>query len=123
MEIKKLDVKGIHDVFDSDMDNSYLFKDNGDVIGYACFRKTENDSIWMEYILATSRGEGKGIEILTYLFNNGIPEIQGTAIYGPHLFWESVGAEFSEEVEENPFVYDGTYFVLTKEMFAKFTNK
>ncbi len=119
LEVKPLKTRGIHDVFDDNMENSYRIIEDGETLGYVCYFKSKEkkQKIWVEFLLAVHRGRGDGETMLRALFEKGFEQIEGTAIYGPHFFWESMGAVFEDEVEEN--VYDGTYFCLTKENFYK----
>lgn len=119
LEMKPLETKGIHEVFDGDMENSYRVIEDGETIGYVCLHesKSKPKTIWLEYILAKHRGRGDGEKMLRVLFEKGYEKITGTAIYGPHFFWEDMGAVFDDEVEED--LYDGTYFTLSKENFYR----
>lgn len=119
LEIRKLNRKGIHDVFDSEMENSHEIIENEQVLGYVCFRESTmvQKRIWLEFILAEHRGHGDGERMIHALFEQGYDKIEGTAIYGPHFFWESIGAIFEDEVEED--ACDGVWFALTKEDFYK----
>ena len=80
-------------------------------------RARKRKTIWVEYIQAERRGRGDGQRMLQALFSLGYNRIEGAAIYGPHFFWEDVGAVFLDKVSEDRF--DGTYFYLTKEGFDK----
>lgn len=115
--VEKLKEKGIHEVFDSDLENSYVIKENGQTLGYVNYRENGDKSLWLEFILAEKRGRGYGYKMLEALFSLGYSKIEGTSIYGPHSFWLEMGAEFDEEPVED--IYDGFHFVLTKENFDK----
>lgn len=115
LTIEPLKKLGIHNVFDGYMKASYVVRENRVLIGYVCFHETERKVIWVHYILAERRGSGAGVKMLQALFNQGYQEIQGTAVYGPHLFWKSVGSVFLDEVKEG--YYNGTQFVLNKSSF------
>lgn len=113
--LEKLNKKGIHDVFDGDMDNSYQVKDCGDVVGYLNFQKSESGSAWVDFILAKKKGLGYGKDMINTIFELGFDKIEGMSIYGPHFFWLSIGATFYEEPGED--IHDGVLFELTKENF------
>lgn len=106
---------GIHDVFDDYPDQSFAVTDDDELLGYVCLRGREGRTAWVEHILASSRGRGYGKRILETVFHKGYDRLEGTAIYGPHFFWERMGADFHEEVTENEL--DGTPFVLTRSAF------
>lgn len=119
LQIRALHQEGIHDVFDGDIEHSHEVVENGEVLGYVCYRESEKEAkrIWMEFILAKHRGNGDGERMIHALFEKGYERIEGTAIYGPHFFWESVGAVFEDEVDED--ACDGVWFTLSREDFYK----
>jgi len=117
LEVVPLMEKGIHDVFDGDMENSYMIKDGEEVLGYVCYHETSPKTIWIEYLLAKEPGKGHGVPMVKSLFNLGYERINGSAIYGPHFFWTNVGAVFEDEVEEE--LYDGTRFSLLRSTFSE----
>lgn len=117
MELMPLQEKGIHDVFDGDMEHSYVIQHENETLGYVCFHEAEPKTICVEFILAKKRGSGHGISMVKALFDLGYETIKGTAIYGPHFFWLSIGAVFDDEVDEDAF--DGTFFTLSNIDFLK----
>jgi|SRR5690625_2234156 len=115
--LEKLDEKGVHDVFDDDMDNSYQAKDGEQVVGYLNFQEMKNGSAWVEFILAEVEGVGYGRDMIRALFDLGYHTITGTSIHGPHYFWLAIGATFYEEPDEDTF--DGMLFELTLKNFTE----
>lgn len=117
LRLKQLERTGVHDVFDSNMENSFEIVDGEETLGYVCYemRDEETKRIWIEFLLAEYRGNGDGETMIHALFEKGYEDIQGSAIYGPHFFWKSIGAVFEDEVQEEDF--DGIWFTLTREDF------
>jgi Acetyltransferase (GNAT) family len=118
LEMNKIQ-KGIHNCFDEDLDHSFSISENGEIIGYVRFTESQKENgAWVEYILAKKRGEGYGEKMIRYLFDSYPFEyLDGTSIYEPHHFWKRIGAEFSDEVDED--ACDGTYFKLNRDNFYK----
>lgn len=115
--IEALKETGVHDVFDAYIDESYKVSKDGELLGHICMRELSVNTFWVEHILASKRGMGFGLDILKSVFDTGVECLEGSAIFGPHLFWESVGAIFEYKVDEDD--TEGVHFKLTKHDFIK----
>lgn len=113
-ELRPLITVGIHPILDEQIEESYEVWEAGDRIGFVSFRELEKSVAMMEFVLAENPGEGQGRMLVQAVFEQGYKQVEGLVSYGPHLFWQQLGARFSEQPLLNK---ESVHFILAEKQF------